>query len=107
MKFRFYEQPTGWPGPKVEQDMPTMVNLRWDPFERFTAIQGETPLTGAGSYLNDFMAREFWRFVLVQQAVAKLAMTAIEYPPMQDPASFNLEAVKKKIEAAIKEHSGK
>ena len=106
MKFRFYEQPSGWPGPKVEQDMPTMVNLRWDPFERFTAIQGETPLTGSGAYLNDFMAREFWRFVLLQQAVAKLAMTAIEYPPMQDPASFNLDAVKKKIEAAIKEHSG-
>ena len=53
------------------------------------------------------MAREFWRFVVVQQTVAKLAMTAIEYPPMQDPASFNLDAVKKKIEAAIKEHSGK
>jgi arylsulfatase len=23
MKFRFYEQPTGWPGPKVVSDMPT------------------------------------------------------------------------------------
>jgi hypothetical protein len=50
--------------------------------------------------------REFWRFVLVQQEVAKLAMTAVDYPPMQDPASFNLEALKKKIEAAIKQHEG-
>jgi arylsulfatase len=33
--------------------------------------------------------------------------TAIEYPPMQDPASFNLDAVTKKIEAMIKEHNGK
>ena len=39
--------------------------------------------------------------------VAKLAMTAIDYPPMQDPASFNLDAVKKKIEAVIKEHGGR
>ena len=57
--------------------------------------------------MNDFMAREFWRFVVVQQTVAKLAMTAIDYPPMQDPASFNLDAVKKKIEAVIKEHGGR
>jgi hypothetical protein len=32
--------------------------------------------------------------VFVQQQVAKLAMTAIEYPPMQKGASFNLDAVK-------------
>ena len=36
--------------------------------------------------MNDFYAREFWRFVLVQQYVGKLAKTAIDYPPMQDPA---------------------
>jgi len=35
---------------------------------------------------HDALAREFWRFVMVQQYVAKLAQTAIEYPPMQDPA---------------------
>jgi len=26
---------------------------------------------------------EFWRFVLVQHEVAKLARTAIDFPPMQ------------------------
>ena len=56
--------------------------------------------------MNDFYAREFWRFVFVQQEVAKLAKTAIDYPPMQDPASFNLEAVKKKIEEMIKNKEG-
>jgi hypothetical protein len=35
--------------------------------------------------------------------VLQLGETAIEFPPMQDPASFNLTAVKAKIEAAIKE----
>ena len=57
--------------------------------------------------MNDFFAREFWRFVNVQEKVAQLAMTAIEYPPMQDPASFNLDAIKKKIEVMIREHHGK
>jgi arylsulfatase len=42
----------------------------------------------------------------VQQRVADLARTAIEFPPMQDPASFNLEAVKQQIEARIRNHPG-
>ena len=83
-----------------------MVNIRQDPFERTPSIRGESFNTGAGGYTNDFFAREFWRFVLVQQAVTKLALTAVEYPPMQDPASFNLEAVKRKVEEMIKNRPG-
>ena len=41
------------------------------------------------------------------RGVADLAKTAIDYPPMQDPASFNLDAVKKKIDAMIKENHGR
>jgi len=48
------------------------------------------------------MGREAWRSVLVQDIVLKLGDTAIDYPPMQVPASFNLTAVKAKIQAAIK-----
>jgi arylsulfatase A-like enzyme len=106
MKFVFYQQPQGWPGPKVTSSMPSLVNLRQDPFERYSMLGGESPANGAFGYGNDFFAREFWRFVRVQEKVAALAMTAVDYPPMQDPASFNLEAVKKKIEEAIKAHHG-
>ena len=49
----------------------------------------------------NWFAYEFWRFVFVQQEVAKVAQTAIEFPPMQKGASFNLEAVKAQIEKAI------
>jgi hypothetical protein len=56
--------------------------------------------------MNDFMAREFWRFVLVQQRVANLAETGINYPPMQAPATFNLDAVKREIEEKLKGHQG-
>jgi len=59
-----------------------------------------------GGYMNDFMAREFWRFVLVQQQVAQLVETAINYPPMQAPATFNLDAVKREIEEKLKGHQG-
>ena len=44
--------------------------------------------------------------MLVQQEVGKLAQTAIDYPPMQAPASFNLEAVKAQIDEMMKEHEG-
>jgi arylsulfatase len=86
--------------------MPMMVNIRQDPFERTPSTRGESLNHMGGGYMNDFYAREFWRFVMVQQEVAKLAETAINYPPMQDPASFNLDAIKKKIDAVIRQHEG-
>jgi arylsulfatase len=105
-KYQFYQQPFGWPGEKTTTDMPTIVNLRQDPFERTPSIRGETLNNMGGGYMNDFFAREFWRFVLVQQEVSKLAETAINYPPMQAPASFNLEAVKRQIDEVLKSHEG-
>jgi hypothetical protein len=56
--------------------------------------------------MNDFYAREFWRFVLVQQQVAALAKTAVNFPPMQASASFNLDAVKREIDETMKAHEG-
>jgi arylsulfatase A-like enzyme len=105
-KFQFYQQPQGWPGEKVTTDMPMIINVRQDPFERTPSIRSENLNEQGGGYMNDFYAREFWRFVLVQQTVAELAKTAIDYPPMQAPASFNLDAVKKEIEEKIKQHEG-
>jgi arylsulfatase len=86
--------------------MPTIVNIRQDPFERTPAVRGETMNEEGGGYINDFYAREFWRFVMVQQAVADLAQTAIEFPPMQAPASFNLSAIKAKIEETLNQQHG-
>jgi arylsulfatase A-like enzyme len=103
-KFQFLQQPYGWPGEKVSTDMPTIVNIRQDPFERTPSVRGESLNNMGGGYMNDFYAREFWRFVMVQQAVGKLAQTAIDFPPMQAPASFNLDAIKKQIDEKIKAH---
>jgi arylsulfatase A-like enzyme len=105
-KFQFLQQPWGWPGEKLTTDMPGITNLRWDPFERLSPLRGESLNNSSPAYLNDFMAREFWRFVSVQQEVGKLATTAIDYPPMQAPASFNLSALKAKIDEMIKAHAG-
>jgi hypothetical protein len=95
----FFDQPDGWFGPKVKLDWPSLVNLRLDPFELTTDPKNTPPA------LLEFYGHNFWRFVYVQREVAKLAATAIEFPPMQKPASFNLEGVKAKIEETVAAHT--
>jgi arylsulfatase len=101
-KYQFIVQPGGWLGTKDRPDVPGLVNLRLDPFER-TGWPSHGSLVGSQEYFGWFKY-EFWRFVFVQQEVAKLAMTALQYPPMQKGASFNLDAVKERIEAAMRSH---
>ena len=48
------------------------MNLRQDPFERTPSIRGQSLNNMGGGYMNDFYAREFWRFVLVQNQVKSL-----------------------------------
>ena len=95
-KYRFIDQPGGWLGGTVKPDWPILTNLRLDPFER-------TGLGGSIAYFN-WMAFEFWRFVLVQEIVASAAQSFIDFPPMQKSASFNLEGVKEQI-MAVKSHA--
>ena len=97
-KYRFIDQPGGWLGGTVKVDWPLLSNVRLDPFER----------TGMGQSLLQatWFTYEFWRFVFVQQEVARFAQTFIEFPPVQKGASFNLEAVKEQVQRAIQAHSG-
>jgi arylsulfatase A-like enzyme len=97
-KYVFIDQPQGWFGPKVTLDWPGIYNLRLDPFEKMNI--------GESLFAANWWAFEFWRFVFVQQEVAKLAQTAIDFPPMQPGASFNLSAVKEQIKKAINSRTG-
>ncbi len=101
-KYRFIDQPQGWLGEKTHVDVPYLINLRLDPFER-TGWPNNGTKEGGQQYF-DWFKFQFWRFVFVQQIVAKELQTFIEYPPMQRGASFNLEAVK--AEMATKDGSG-
>jgi arylsulfatase len=91
-KYVLLDQPDGWLGQTIQLNFPKLYNLRLDPFERMGFGPGESFMS-----FKDFYGRNFWRFVFMQQEVGKLAKSAIEYPPMQASASFNLDAVKKKI----------
>jgi hypothetical protein len=97
-KYTFLDQPQGWFGPKVKLDWPGIVNLRLDPFEKMGLNES--------LFAGNWWAFQFWRFVFVQQEVAKLAQTALDFPSMQPGASFNLGDVKKKIEKAMASRAG-
>jgi arylsulfatase A-like enzyme len=94
-KYVLLDQPDGWVGGTVDLGWPRIVNLRLDPFERLGIGPGESYFS-----FEDFYARNMWRFVYLQEEVAKLAKSAIAYPPMQEGASLNLDAVQKKIREA-------
>jgi arylsulfatase A-like enzyme len=92
-KYQFIDQPNGWLGEKVHMDVPTITNLRLDPFERMRWPNNGTK-DGAQEYFGKFFVYNFWRFVFVQQVMGKELQTFLEFPPMQRGASFNLDAVK-------------
>jgi len=94
-KYRFTDQPSGWLGATVKVDWPILTNLRLDPFERLGMYNGKD--NGSIAYYNWF-AFEFWRFVFAQQEIGKYAQTFLEYPPMQEGASFNMSALKAELE---------
>jgi arylsulfatase len=100
-KYRFVDQPKGWVGEKTHPDMPILTNLRLDPFER-TGWAGDGAAQGSMAYW-DWFKYEFWRFVFVQQMLAKAIPTFIDYPPMQAGASFNLDALKAEMQKKMAE----
>jgi arylsulfatase len=93
-KYSFITQPNGWLGGTVKVDWPLLVNLRLDPFER-------SGLSGSLAFYNWYIY-QFWRFVFVQQEIAKYDQTFVEFPPMQEGASFNLEKLKEELQSKIK-----
>jgi arylsulfatase len=97
-KYRFIDQPQGWLGGTIKVDWPLLTNLRLDPFER----------TGMGQSMEqaNWFKYQFWRFVFVQEVVGKFGQTFIDFPPMQKPATFNLEAIKEQIVKGMHAHPG-
>lgn len=92
-KYTFINQPGGWAGPKVKMNIPLLINIRLDPFEKMGM--------GESFYAGNWWGFEFWRLVFVQHEVEKLAQSVIEFPPMQKGASFNLDLIKQQIKQAM------
>ncbi len=87
-KFQLAEQRANrmriWQEPFVKLRVPTIVNLRRDPFERADF--------NSNTYY-DWMVDHIPQMYLMQKVVADQLADFAKYPPRQKPASFNLDAV--------------
>ncbi len=95
-KFVFLEQRcTGtlqiWAEPFTELRVPKLFNLRTDPYEKADQT--------SNTYY-DWMLDHIYLFVPAQAYVAQMLQTLIEFPQRQKSASFSLEQVMAKLEAA-------
>jgi arylsulfatase A-like enzyme len=78
-----------WMEPFVKLRMPTICNLRRDPFERAEY--------NSNTYL-DWMVDHVPQLYLVQGLVAAQLGNFVKYPPRQKAASFNLDAVMRQLD---------
>jgi arylsulfatase len=96
-KFVFMEQrATGtlrvWSEPFTPLRFPKLFNLRTDPYER-------ADITSNTYY--DWVLDHVFIFVPAQAYVARMLQTLVDFPPRQEPASFNVEHVLAKMRAGV------
>ncbi len=80
-----------WAEPFVELRLPKLFNLRRDPFERADENS---------NVYWDWHLNHVYMIYPAQNVVALLIQSFIDYPPRQEPASFNLDSVMAKMEEA-------
>jgi len=78
LQYRFTDQPSGWLGATLKVDWHDPGQSPSGPVRADRHVQRQDG--GSISYYNWFVY-QFWRFQFVQQEVAKVAQTAIEFPP--------------------------
>ncbi len=88
--YLFGKSPGGWIEPFIDLRIPLIFNLRRDPFERAPH--------NANGYCNWMLDRVYVTY-LAADAATKFLLTLKKFPPSQLPGSFNLDAVRAKIEA--------
>jgi arylsulfatase len=81
-----------WAEPFTELRVPKIFNLRTDPYER-------ADITSNTYY--DWLLDRAWVLVPAQMFVANMLTTLVEFPPRQEPASFNVAKVMEKLQAGV------
>ena len=83
-----------------------VVNIKRDPFETAIGEQAKTLFGMAGALAGPMTAYVYdWNLLPMGQALwLKELQTYIDYPPMQDPASYNLDQVLAQVQAMQSAH---
>jgi arylsulfatase len=80
-----------WSEPFIKVRLPTLIDLRSDPFEKAPEDS---------IYYSDWLAHRGFVLVPAQAFVAKWISSFREFPPRQKPASFNLDEVMTKLQSS-------
>jgi arylsulfatase A-like enzyme len=83
-----------WQNPLVPLRVPKLFDLWGDPFER---------ADHESNYYVDWRARRIFLLVPAQAYVAQFLQSFKEFPPRQKPASFSIDQVLQKLQAAAAE----
>jgi len=81
-----------WREPFTELRVPLLFNLRRDPFEKAQH--------NSNTY-NDWFIDRVFVLVPIQALAAKFLTTMQDYPPSQNPGSFNLSAIEEKLKEGM------
>jgi arylsulfatase A-like enzyme len=83
-----------------------VVNIKRDPFETSVGSQLKTLFGQAGALAGPVTAYVYdWNMLPIGQALwLKELQTYIDFPPMQDPASYNLDQVVQQVKAMKSSH---
>jgi arylsulfatase len=81
-----------WREPFVELRTPLLFHLRRDPFEKSQH--------NSNTY-NDWFLDRPYVIVPIQGLAAKFLQTMKDYPPSQEPGSFNLSSIEKKLKEGM------
>ena len=101
--------PAGWIMPLVPFHFTLVQNIKRDPFEQAVGVDQKTALSIGGALASPSTAFLYdWNLLPIgQQLWLKELETYKKFPPLQDPASYNLEQVMQQVrEMKTASHAG-
>ena len=93
------DAPAGFIDGVVPYQWTQVVNIKRDPFETSVGSQNKTIFSMGGALASPSTAYVYdWNMLPIGQALwLKELQTYIDFPPLQDPASYNLEQVMQQV----------
>jgi arylsulfatase len=100
------DDPAGFLTGVIPYHWTQVVNIKRDPFETSVGSQIKTLFGQAGALAGPMTAYVYdWNILPIGQALwLKELETYVDFPPMQDPASYNLEQVVEQVKAMSSQH---
>src|ERR1700757_4487649 len=98
--------PAGWILPLIPFHFTLVQNIKRDPFEQSVGIDQKSAMSMGGALGAPMTAFQYdWNMLPIgQQLWYKHLMTYKEFPPLQDPESYNLDGIMKAVQEAARDH---